>query len=301
MPPTPNTRDVPIEGPLNLAATLAPMGKALDPAKRLADGALWRAYHSPAGPVTLRIERTQAGVRGQAWGPGTEHALEILPDLVGANDDPRTFQPDHPLLKELIRRRPGIRFGKTFDPVGQLIQAIPGQRVTGKAAGRTLRELSYRFGEIAPGPAKMRLPPNPEKIATLNYANLHNAGLERSRATTILEVCRRANRIRQLGERSHEDAAQALQSIRGIGPWTANNVVEISWGWTDAVQTGDYWLPSVVVLALTGKPRAEDEEMLELLEPYRPHRARVIKLLHTSGIKLPRYGPRLSVRDFRSQ
>lgn len=272
----------------------------MDPGRRLADGAIWRAYNSPTGPVTLRVERTQSGVRGTAWGKGSEHALEILPDLVGADDDPRAFQPDHPLLTELIRRKPGIRFGKTHDPVGQLIVTIPGQRVTSKNARQTRRELAYRFGEMAPGPAGLRLPPDPEKIATLSYANLHNAGLERSRATTLLEVCRRANRIRQLGERPHEDAARALQSIRGIGPWTANHVVQIAWGWTDAIQLGDYWLPSIVVHALTGKARAEDDEMLELLEPFRPHRARVIKLIAASGIKPPRFGPKLPVRDIRS-
>ena len=56
-------------------------------------------------------------------------------------------------------------------------------------------------------------------------------------------------RIRQLAERPHADAAEALQSIRGIGPWTANHVVEKAWGpsgrvrgarcvaWADTVQS----------------------------------------------------------------
>jgi hypothetical protein len=36
--------------------------------------------------------------------------------------------------------------------------------------------------------------------------------------------------------------------------------------------------------------------MLELLEPWRGQRARVIRLLEMSGIRVPRYGPRLSLR-----
>jgi hypothetical protein len=36
--------------------------------------------------------------------------------------------------------------------------------------------------------------------------------------------------------------------------------------------------------------------MLELLEPYRGQRARVVRLLELSGIRAPRYGPRLSPR-----
>jgi hypothetical protein len=37
--------------------------------------------------------------------------------------------------------------------------------------------------------------------------------------------------------------------------------------------------------------------MLELLEPYRGHRARVIRLIAISGISAPRFGPRLPLRD----
>jgi hypothetical protein len=37
--------------------------------------------------------------------------------------------------------------------------------------------------------------------------------------------------------------------------------------------------------------------MLELLEPFRPHRARVIRLLELGGPRMPRRGPRLSFRS----
>jgi hypothetical protein len=36
--------------------------------------------------------------------------------------------------------------------------------------------------------------------------------------------------------------------------------------------------------------------MLELLEPFRPHRGRVIRLLHTLGHE-PKFGPRMAPRD----
>jgi hypothetical protein len=36
--------------------------------------------------------------------------------------------------------------------------------------------------------------------------------------------------------------------------------------------------------------------MLELLEPYRGHRGRVIRLLEAAGIGAPRRGPRLPLR-----
>ena len=68
----------------------------------------------------------------------------------------------------------------------------------------------------------------------------------------------------------------------------------------DAVSVGDFHLPNVVAFALAGEPRADDARMLELLEPWRGHRARVIRLLEASGIQAPKYGPRLSPQDRRA-
>jgi hypothetical protein len=52
----------------------------------------------------------------------------------------------------------------------------------------------------------------------------------------------------------------------------------------------------MVVHHLTGRPRGTDEEMLELLDPFRPHRGRVTRLLHTLGHE-PSFGPRLAPKD----
>jgi hypothetical protein len=51
-----------------------------------------------------------------------------------------------------------------------------------------------------------------------------------------------------------------------------------------------------VAWALAGEPRGTDERMLELLEPYRGQRGRVVRLLEASGIRAPAYGPRLAPR-----
>jgi 3-methyladenine DNA glycosylase/8-oxoguanine DNA glycosylase len=64
----------------------------------------------------------------------------------------------------------------------------------------------------------------------------------------------------------------------------------------DAVPVGDYHLPSMVAWSLAGEPRADDARMLELLEPYRGHRGRVIRLLVAGGSAAPRRGPRMPFR-----
>jgi 3-methyladenine DNA glycosylase/8-oxoguanine DNA glycosylase len=78
-------------------------------------------------------------------------------------------------------------------------------------------------------------------------------------------------------------------------------VTQQSHGDPDAVIVGDYHVPHLVAWALAGEPRATDERMLELLEPYAGQRARVQLLLKTAGLTPPKYGPRLEMVDFRSR
>jgi 3-methyladenine DNA glycosylase/8-oxoguanine DNA glycosylase len=84
--------------------------------------------------------------------------------------------------------------------------------------------------------------------------------------------------------------------VPGIGPWTAAEVGVRALGDPDAVSVGDFHLPNLVAYALAREPRGTDARMLELLEPYRGQRARVVRLLELSGIQAPRYGPRLAIQ-----
>ena len=93
-------------------------------------------------------------------------------------------------------------------------------------------------------------------------------------------------------------ARRRLEAFPGIGPWTAAKVAQVALGDADAVPVGDYNLPHTVGYALEGTARSSDERMLELLEPYRGHRARVIRLIGVAGITAPRFGPRMPLPDF---
>jgi hypothetical protein len=44
----------------------------------------------------------------------------------------------------------------------------------------------------------------------------------------------------------------------------------------------------------------DDAGMLELLAPYQGHRHRAARLVELSGIRPPRRGPRMPVRDYRA-
>ena len=68
---------------------------------------------------------------------------------------------------------------------------------------------------------------------------------------------------------------------------------------SDAVPLNDYHLPSVVSWALTGESVDDDDRMLDLLEPYRGHRGRVIRLLVAGGsaLRQARRAPRARLRS----
>ena len=91
-------------------------------------------------------------------------------------------------------------------------------------------------------------------------------------------------------------AMRRLQAIPGVGPWTAAEVAGVALGDPDAVSVGDYHLANTVAWALAGEPRADDERMLELLEPFAGHRGRVVRLLEAAGIGAPRFGPKLPLQ-----
>ena len=70
----------------------------------------------------------------------------------------------------------------------------------------------------------------------------------------------------------------------------------VALGDADAVPVGDYHLPHSIGFALEGTARSTDDRMLELLEPYRGHRARVIRLITYAGIGAPKFGPHKPLR-----
>ena len=106
----------------------------------------------------------------------------------------------------------------------------------------------------------------------------------------------RAARLETTANLEPAEARLRLTSLPGIGPWSAAEVSVVAYGDRDAVSLGDYHLPHQVAWALSGEPRGTEARMLELLEPYRGQRARVIRLLTLGGIQAPRFGPRMRLR-----
>ena len=280
-----------IEGPLDLRATLRPLHGWFR-----SDG-WWLTARTPEGTATMRVRRTHEHLIGEGWGTGASWLLSRLDRIGGLHDDPSVFRPDHPVVSDLHRSHPGLRFGSTELVFDSLVVGVVGQKVTGREAAAAMRGLYRQFSEEAPGPGgQPRLPPDPERMAEAPYWMYHELHLEKRRADVLQRLAADQKKIDDLASVDATEAARVLATYRGVGEWTIAETLTPSHGDPDRPSVGDFHLKHMVTYHLTGRPRGTDEEMLELLEPFRPHRGRVARLLHSLGHE-PKFGPRMAPRD----
>ncbi|HZB21585.1 MAG TPA: DNA-3-methyladenine glycosylase 2 family protein [Blastococcus sp.] len=290
--------------PLDLLRALSPHRRGTaDPAMRVADGGLWRTTTTPDGPATVRIAVAAGTVRVAAWGPGAEWAGAAVPDWLGAADRPEGFDTaGHPLVTELHRTTRWLRLGRTGRTWDALLPAVLEQKVTTVEANRVWRELLRLAGDPAPGPAPegMRVPPSAHRVLDVTDWEWHRCGLDGARRRAVRAVASVASRLEPEAAGDSPAMQRRLCSIPGIGVWTAAEVVQRALGCPDTVSVGDYHLKNLVGFALTGRRNTDDAEMLELLEPWRGHRQRVVRLLLVGGARRPRRGPRFAPTNYRA-
>jgi 3-methyladenine DNA glycosylase/8-oxoguanine DNA glycosylase len=262
------------------------------------DGAIWRTSSMRTGPVTARITRSGARtIACEAWGGGAREFADAFPALLGAHDDADGFSPADPTIAEAYRRVPHLRLGRTGRVLEALIPAVIEQRVAGKDAFRAWRLLVTKYGSPAPGPApaRMRVPPTAEVWRRIPSWEFHLANVDPGRARTVVGCAQRADSLERLVSRPVEQAREALTSLPGVGIWTAAETAQRAFGDADALSIGDYHLAKVVGWTLLGRP-IDDDAMVELLEPLRPHRHRAVRLLEVSGLaRNPRFGARQAI------
>lgn len=281
--------------PLDLMLTLAPLGAG--PWLRRDGEDIWRATRTPEGGATVHLHRVGSLLQVEGWGAGASWAVGNAAILCGEEDDDSSFHPEHSIVAGLWRRHRGLRVVRTQAVFEALLPTVLGQLVTSEQAVASYRAVVLALGEPAPGPARLTLPPSPQLIARTPYFTFHRFGIERRRADTIVRAARSAKRLEETLAMDMIGAYARLEAFPGVGRWTAAKVASVALGDPDAVPVGDYHLPHLVGYIFDGTPRSTDERMLELLEPYRGHRGRVIRLLTLAGITAPRFGPHMPLHD----
>jgi 3-methyladenine DNA glycosylase/8-oxoguanine DNA glycosylase len=273
-----------VEGPYDFDESLrfVPFGR-YDPTCRRGPGQLWKAARTPDGPVTLQLARVKGGVVARAWGAGAAWALGHADVLAGLQDDSSRFEGQPGPIATLARRGRGIRLPRSPWVFDGLTEYVLQQRVTFRDAARAHRRLVQALGARAPGPPGLFLPLAPSDWRRLADGDLRRAGIDGQRARTLRAAARAARLVDSAFDLDSAAGRRALAAVPGCGPWTVEITMGFVLGDADAVPVGDLHLPHEVGWALAGEPRADDARMLQLLEPFRGNRFRLLRLLLAAG------------------
>lgn len=307
-PPGPIARWTEVEAPRSLRRTLGVFRSGFgDPTTRLADGVFLRATSTPDGPGTLRLTWgadpspvDTAGLHAEAWGPGADWLMGGVAALTGHADRPIMFAEAHPAVERALRLARLTRIGASGDAYHQLLPTIIAQRITAGEAVRQWERLCRELGEPAPGPPEvvegLLLPPSPASLHRRPAWWFHPLGIETKRARPLVELARHADKLWGWTVSGAAMLGAKLALIDGIGPWTIGSVLGPVCGDPDAVPIGDFHFPNTVAWALDGQARADDARMLELLEPYRGQRGRVLSAIVSTAVAAPAFGPRKRIQ-----
>jgi AraC family transcriptional regulator, regulatory protein of adaptative response / DNA-3-methyladenine glycosylase II len=143
-----------------------------------------------------------------------------------------------PLLRPLVRRRPGIRIPGTWDAFECAVRAVLGQQVTVAAARTLAGRLVERVGEsVATAVAGLdRLFPTPRALAG---ANLDELGLTGARIAALKALGQAVAEGRVTFDRPAEEVVASLVELPGFGEWTAQYIALRALGEPDAFLTAD--------------------------------------------------------------
>lgn len=154
------------------------------------------------------------------------------------------------------------------DAYGALLRAIVGQQLSTKAA----RTIYGRILDLFDGAT-----PPPERLLEADEADLRAAGLSGRKVEYIRDLAAHVLsgelELDRLGELSDEEVVTEIVAVRGLGTWTAEMFLLFHLERPDVLSGGDLGIRKAVQIEydLGGMP--SPARVLEIGEPWRPHRS----------------------------
>jgi DNA-3-methyladenine glycosylase II len=180
------------------------------------------------------------------------------------------------VLWETWQRCRGFRPVALPDLFEAIAWAIIGQQITVAFASKCKRALTERYGErFTVEGSEYFLFPKPDAVASLNEADLLAIQFSRQKARYLINLAARITRgefdVEALWNLAPEDASQYLQTLVGIGRWTAEYVLLRGLGHADTIPAGDVALQRAIGRAFFGR-MATEGEVRTLAERWAPWR-----------------------------
>jgi DNA-3-methyladenine glycosylase II len=154
------------------------------------------------------------------------------------------------------------------DAYGALLRAIVGQQLSTKAA----RTIYGRVLDLFDGST-----PSPEQLLEAEESDLRGAGLSgrkveyvRDLASHVIDGELELERLDQLDD---EEVIEEIVAVRGLGVWTAEMFLMFHLERPDVLSGGDLGIRKAVQIEYGLKEMPPPAKVLEIGEPWRPHRS----------------------------
>jgi DNA-3-methyladenine glycosylase II len=182
-------------------------------------------------------------------------------------------------LATRLRRRSEER---PADPYGALLRAIVGQQLSTKAARTIYRRVCDLFGGGAP---------SPEQLLGASEEDLRACGLSGRKVEYVRDLATHVLsgelELERLGELGDEGVIEEIVAVRGLGQWTAEMFLLFHLERPDVLSGGDLGIRKAIQIEYELAEMPAPQRVLEIGEPWRPHRSLASLYLWESLASVP--------------
>ncbi len=168
-------------------------------------------------------------------------------------------------LKARLRRRSEER---PADAYGALLRTIVGQQLSTKAARTIYLRVLELFGGRTPAP---------EQLLDATVDDLRGAGLSGRKVSYIRDLASHVLsgelELDRLDRLSDEEAIEEIVAVRGLGRWSAEMFLLFHLERPDVLSGGDLGIRRAIQVEYGLDEMPTPERVLEIGEPWRPHRS----------------------------
>lgn len=188
---------------------------------------------------------------------------DSLDQLRSADPVMRRLIDQHGPLDEEERRR-----GRPLEPYGALVRSIVGQQLSTKAARSIYERLTTLFDGRTPTPAEL-LDADPEEVRSVGLSR-PKVGYLRSLAEHVQSGELELDRLSELPD---DEVSEQLTAVKGLGQWTADMFLIFHLRRPDVLPVGDLGIRRAVEREYDLPELPDAARLMEIGEPWRPHRS----------------------------
>jgi 3-methyladenine DNA glycosylase/8-oxoguanine DNA glycosylase len=154
------------------------------------------------------------------------------------------------------------------EPFIALLETIAHQQLAGAAARAIWARVIALFENGVPCPVR---------LVAMTDEHLRSAGLSRSKALSMKDICARVNAGKipsaaNIAQLSDEDLYTQLQEVRGVGSWTVDMLMMFTLCRPDVMPVTDYGVRKGFQVLYRKRALPTPKQLLKFSSKWRPHR-----------------------------